>query len=188
MTAEAITDASTKLIDIYAKAGLSGIAFRCTALQSSDLLNDLLELLYLQSVPVLLVANQDWGIWSSANISLAAGVIIENACILPSGERRDYFRSRQLRELMARCSKEREDRPEFLIGFLELWEQRPHPSVVRRGVKLAEHFGAIIEHGPACTAGEGLPSAVKDASQTLSGFEYLRRAPVIEVSFSLQLI
>ncbi|KAL6866269.1 hypothetical protein ACO1O0_002376 [Amphichorda felina] len=181
LTAEAITDASTKLIDIYAKAGLSGIAFRCTALQSSDLLNDLLELLYLQSVPVLLVANQDWGIWSSANISLAAGVIVENACILPSGERRDYFRSRQLRELMARCSKEREDRPEFLIGFLELWEQRPHPSVVRRGVKLAEHFGAIIEHGPACTAGEGLPSAVKDASQTLSGFEYLRRAPVIEL-------
>ena len=183
----AINNASAKLADIYARTGVEGIAIRCTDIQSLDRLNNLLEMLCLQTIPVLLIASHDWGLWSSANISLTAGVIVENACILPNGKRRDYFRSRPLRELMARCSKERETRPEFLIGFLDLWEQRPHPSVVRRGVKLAEHFGAIIEHGPSRTTGDVLPSAVKDASQTLSGFEYLRRGPVIEVSLSFYL-
>lgn len=174
---------ATELVDIHTRAGLAGIALHCTDSQSSDQLDDLLEKLHSQGVPILLLAEQNCDIWSSANLSFLAGVIVENACILPSGERRDYFRSRQLRELMAWCAQEREVRPEFFIGFLELWEQRPHPSVVRRGVKLAEHFGAIIEHGPARPE-VVLPSAIKGASQTLSGFEYLRRAPIIEVSFS----
>jgi hypothetical protein len=178
-----LNNTAARLAEIHARTNAGGIALRCGAVRSPRQLNYLLEILYCQGVPVLLLDNHDSDIWKSVNLGNVAGIIMENATILPNGQRRDYFRAGALRDVMARCSKERETRTELFIGFLELWDQRPHPAVVRRSVKLAEHFGAVVEHGPA-KEGNAADAAVKSASQTLSGFEYLRRGALIEVSQS----
>lgn len=170
-----------RLAEIHVRTGSGGIALRCGTAPSPSQLNYLLEILYCQGVPTLILDNHDSEVWRSLHLSNIAGIIMENATILPNGQRRDYFRATALRDLMARCSKERETRTEFFVGFLELWCERPHPSVVRRCVKLAEHFGAVVEHGP--VKQEMHPdTVVKSASQTLSGFEFLRRSALIEVS------
>lgn len=176
-----LTNTAGRLADIHARTNSGGIALRCGAIRAPRQLNYLLEILYCQGVPILLLDGHDSDIWKSLNLSNIAGIIIQNATILPNGQRRDYFRAAALRDVMARCSKERETRAEFFIGFLELWNERPHPAVVRRSVKLAEHFGAVVEHGP-LKPETVLEGVVKSASKTLSGFEYLRRGALIEVS------
>lgn len=176
-----ISNTAARLANIHARSNLAGIALQCSSIREPHRLNDLLERLYMKSVPVLLLCGHDSETWASVSFSYIAGVIVENACILLNGQRRDYFRSRSLRQIMAHASEQRQERPEFFVGFLDLWVNRPHPAVIRRAVKLAEHFGAIIEHGPANPSVE-LANTVKSAAQTLSGFEYLRRTAVIEVS------
>jgi hypothetical protein len=177
-----LANTAQHLSEIHTRTNLGGIALRCDKVSSPAQLNHLLEILYCQGVPILLLGNHDSKIWDSLNFSNAAGVIVENATILPTGQRRDYFRARPLRQIMARCGKEREQRPEFFVGFLELWAQRPHPAVVRRSVKLAEHFGAVVEHAPAQPGTMPDNTLIRSASQTLSGFELLRRGALIEVS------
>lgn len=175
-----ISNTAQYLANLHSRTNLAGIALRCSAIKSTDQLNDILEILYYKGIPILLLCSHDSETWESLNFTNAAGVIVENACILPDGRRRDYFRARNLREVMARCSKEREDRPDFFIGYLDLWEKRPHPAVVRRSVKLAEHFGAVVEHGPVNPEAV-LGGNIRSATQTLSGFEFLRRGAIIEV-------
>jgi hypothetical protein len=169
------------LADLHSRSNLGGIALRCAADQDPDKLNDLLQVLYFRGIPILLLASHDSSIWSFAEYGFTAGVIIENACILSNGQRRDYFKAKALRDIMAICGKERETRPEYFVGFLDLWDTRPHPSVIRRAVKLAEHFGAVVEHGPANSL-VVVGGPTKSAAQTLSGFEYLRRTELTEVS------
>lgn len=181
-----LANTAQHLTEIHTRTNLGGIALRCDKASSPDKLNHLLEILYCQGVPILLLGSHDSDVWDSLNFGNAAGIIVENATILPSGQRRDYFRARTLRQIMARCSKEREQRPEFFVGFLELWAQRPHPAVVRRSVKLAEHFGAVVEHAPAKPGTIPDNTLIKSASQTLSGFEFLRRGAQIEVSRDLR--
>lgn len=115
------------------------------------------------NVPALLLCHHDSPWLASVGLGHAAGLVVENACILPSGERRDYFQAQPLRDAMARCAKERERRPDLFVSFLELWEHRPHPAVVRRAVKLAEHFGAVVEHGSVTPAARGAPSSTSSA-------------------------
>lgn len=182
-----LANTAQRLSDIHDRTNLGGIALRYNTTRSPAQVIYLLEILYCKGVPALLLSGHDSDIWKHVNYSNVAGIIIENATILPNGQRRDYFQSHTLREIMARCSKEREGRPELFVGFLELWNDRPDPAVVRRSVKLAEHFGAVVEHGPVRTGGNGMATpdmAVKSASQTLSGFEYLRRSALIELQKS----
>lgn len=168
------------LVGVHAQNELAGLALRCTKVEQPGQVHKLVKRLRDEHISVLILCNHDSDTLGSIDLQHASGIILENACILPNGERRDYFRSKQLRTAMARCMKIREDTPDFFIGFLELWEQRPHPSVIRRAVKLAEHFGAIIEHGPSNPALE-IANPVKEATSTLSGFEYLRRSESTEV-------
>lgn len=176
-----LASTANSLSETYTASELSGIALQCSSIEASDKLCELLETLYLRGVPVVILAQHDAPVWMGIDLSFITGVLVENACILPNGERRDYFRARPLRDLMSRVSKEREDRPELFVGFLELWEERPHPSIIRRAVKLAEHFGAIVDHGPA-HPGVPLKSPARSAAKTISGFELLRRSAIIEVS------
>lgn len=172
------------LVETEARHSLSGLALRCSTAKNPKQVDRLMERLYSDKVPVLILCQHDSDVLDSLSFEHASGVIIESACILPTGERRDYFISRRLRDTMARCAKEREERPDFFVGFLDLWEKRPHPSVIRRAVKLAEHFGAVIEHGPVSFGTElGLGNnTVKSASESVGGFEYLRRSESTEVS------
>ncbi|KAK3349640.1 hypothetical protein B0T25DRAFT_582541 [Lasiosphaeria hispida] len=108
------------------------------------------------------------------DFGLLVGVIIENACILTDGGRRDYFHSQQLREVMSRCAGERAKRPGFFVGFRDGWDKQPSAAVVCRAFKVAAHFGAVLEHHANGEAARRLPFP-------MSGFEYLRKAKMTEL-------
>lgn len=169
------------LADTCLQNGLAGLAVRSSTTIEPHQVERLIELLFLRDISVLLLCNHDSDELDFISFAHASGIVIENATILRNGERRDYFQAGRLRSLMGRCGKEREMRPDFFLGFLELWHHRPHPSVIRRAVKLAEHFGAVVEHGPVNPKMRSEAYA-RDAGRTLSGFEYLRRVDVTEVS------
>jgi hypothetical protein len=82
---------------------------------------------------------------------------------------------------MVRCAEERVERPDFFVGFHDVWEARPSAAVARRATKIAQHFGAVLEHeasrlsGPVWVNTPRLPVS-------MSGFEYLRRSDTSEVS------
>lgn len=135
-------------------------------------------------VPVFLKCHHDCKLLVSANFKYLSGIIVENACMLEDGTRRDYFRSVALRDAMAKCADQRLERPNFFVGFLERWHTRPSAAVVRRSQKLADHFGAAWEHGRA-------PSPTNPSNEyqgklplSLSAFEYLRRAETSELQSS----
>lgn len=168
------------LADTYLRNSLAGFALSCSNAKKPEQMDGLLERLYRSRIPVILSCEHDSEALDSVCLTYASGLIVENALILPNGERRDYFRARRFRQIIGRAHKEREERPDFFIGFLDRWTRRPHPATIRRAVKLAEHFGAVIEHGPV-DPNYMLKVPITSATQTLSGFEYLRRAETIQV-------
>jgi hypothetical protein len=175
-----IEETIDSLLNIHLQNELAGFALQCSIPKKLGQVNNLLERLYSLNIPVLLSCQHDSEALDSISLTHASGLIIENACILPNRERRDYFKAKRLRQIVARVSTEREQRVDFFLGFLDKWDRKPHPSVVRRAAKLAEHFGAVIEHGPK-DANVLLEATNMCATRTLSGFEYLRRSETIEV-------
>ncbi|KAH7239890.1 uncharacterized protein BKA55DRAFT_706140 [Fusarium redolens] len=171
------------LLNIHLRNELAGFALQYSIPKKPGQVNYLLERLYSLNIPVLLSCQHDSEALDSISLTHASGLIIENACILPNGERRDYFKAKRLRQIVARVGTEREQRADFFLGFFDKWDRKPHPSVVRRAAKLAEHFGAVIEHGPKDTS-VLLKVTNSCATQTLSGFEYLRRPEIIELQKS----
>ncbi|KAJ0136340.1 Uncharacterized protein HZ326_20640 [Fusarium oxysporum f. sp. albedinis] len=171
------------LLNIHLRNELAGFALQCSIPKKPGQVNYLLEQLYSLNIPVLLSCQHDSEALDSISFIHASGLIIENACILPNGDRRDYFKAKRLRQIVARVSTEREQRVDFFLGFLDKWDRKPRPSVVRRAAKLAEHFGAVIEHGPK-DANVLLKATNMCATRTLSGFEYLRRSETIELQKS----
>lgn len=190
-----IEETADFLAGTCSRNGLTGLALQVSTAKKPEQMDGLIERLYRSRIPVLLLCNHDSKALDSINLTYASGLIIENACILPNGERRDYFKAQRFREIVSRCHMEREERPNFFIGFLDRWVKAPHPATIRRAVKLAEHFGAVIEHGPISMSNLCLdfhtrltrPDAsmckepVVSATETLSGFEYIRRGETIGV-------
>ena len=127
---------------------------------------------------VLNCRHDDVDAFNELDLDFVSGVIVDNACILRDGSRRDYFSSQALRDIMMRCSQARAGRPGLFVGFHDAWDQRPSAAVVCRAVKVAKHFEAVFEHGPVGDDGwttGGLPPS-------LSGFEFLRKPEISEVS------
>lgn len=153
--------------------GEDGVAF------VPDILIRLCEL----QVPVVLKCHHDSKVLKVVNLKFLAGIVIENACILEDGKRRDYFRSLALRDVMARCADQRIERPSFFVGFFDRWNTRPSAAVVRRSAKLADHFAAVLEHGPV-TSPTSSPGAAVKMPTSLSAFEYLRRVETSELQNS----
>ncbi|KAM0325924.1 hypothetical protein ACHAQA_007229 [Verticillium albo-atrum] len=180
LTTPKLEETVSHLHEAYMDQTLAGFALRCSSKTQPEGVEKLLEALHTRKVPALLLCHHDFEGLDRLSFFHASGIIIENACILRNGGRRDYFIARRLRETMARCNGEREERPEFFVAFLDQWDVRPHPSVVKRAVKIAEHFGAVIEHGPSESAFGASPVAAS-ASRTIGGFEYLRRAEIIQL-------
>ncbi|CAG7564503.1 unnamed protein product [Fusarium equiseti] len=173
-----LTEAAQSLALVQTLNDWAGFALECTSTGRTEQTNYLLACLASLDVPVILQCHHDCEAIDHVDLSLASGVIIENACILPNGQRRDYFKARRLRDTMARCSAQRDKRPDFFVGFLDRWATRPKPSVVRRAAKVAQHFDAVMEHGSSTDA-KAYP--LESATKALSGFEYLRRAEMVEV-------
>ncbi|KAF3761887.1 family 4 glycosyltransferase [Cryphonectria parasitica EP155] len=135
-------------------------------------------------VPVVLKCHHDASVLSLVNPKFLSGLIVENACILEDGTRRDYFRSIALRDAMAKCADQRVERPNFFVGFFDRWHVRPSAAVVRRSQKLAEHFAAAFEHGRAASPTAPSVMPTKKLPLSLSAFEYLRRSETSELQSS----
>ncbi|KAK0733184.1 hypothetical protein B0T26DRAFT_808046 [Lasiosphaeria miniovina] len=117
--------------------------------ESASLIASLLCEFCRSEVPVLLkFPHDDSALTRDIDFGLVAGVIVENACILRTGERRDYFRAQGLRDIMARAAEERAHRPAFFVGFHDVWSSQPSAAAACRAEKLARHFDAVFEHGP----------------------------------------
>ncbi|KAK0701536.1 hypothetical protein B0T21DRAFT_417089 [Apiosordaria backusii] len=156
--------------DFHASGVVLSIAPRESKDEDAEALVVLLDLICrLQDVdiPVLISVQHDSAEAQLQHVDfgLVAGLIVENACILPDGQRRDFFRSYPLRNLMARVIGERGNRPWFFVGFHDRWVERPSPAVVVRAEKLARHFEGVLAHG-----GDG-----QEGGRSVSGFEVLRK-------------
>jgi hypothetical protein len=169
------------LASIQNQNKLQGFALQCTNTRTLEKTDTLLQCLASLQVPVVLLCQHDCEAIDHLDLSLTSGIIMENACILPDGERRDYFKARRLRDVMERCRVQRDKRPSFFVGFSDVWEIRPKASVVRRAAKIAEHFGAVMEHGPAHPAMDVQDGGFQSPSKTISAFEYLRLPEMVEV-------
>lgn len=112
--------------------------------------------------------------------SMLSGIIYKNGCILTNGSRRDFFQAANLRISLARHSEELRRDPNYSIAFLDLWIERPLPSVIRRAYKFAKFHGAIIYHeAAACLDGHAANSNV--SINCSSAFDWLKRDDVIKV-------
>lgn len=175
-----LQDTVNLLKKIHQESQSAALIVRVSQLSHAQKFGQLSNKLFMLRVPVLLMADHDFPGLTGLSFAYLAGIIIENACITRTGYRRDYFRAAPLREVISHAVKKREQRPEFFLAFLDLWDICPHPAVVKRAAKLAQHFGAVLEHGPAA-AGASETEACPTASTSVSGFEYLRRRETTEV-------
>jgi len=98
--------------------------------------------------------------------------MIKNACVLSDGRRRDFFRAVQLRECVARCKRQMKKRPEFFLGFLEVWTTRPSAATLRRAFKLADFFGAVIQ-------AQAASQHNTRTDMSLSAFDWLKRPEIV---------
>lgn len=174
------------LFNVFNDNAVVGLVLDVELLDESALafIPDILVRLCELQVPVILKGHHDSRVLAQINLKFVSGLIVESACIMEDGSRRDYFRSVALRDAMSKCADQRVERPNFFVGFLDRWHTRPSAAVVRRSHKLADHFAAVFEHGQATssTAVTGLPAVKLPLS--LSAFEYLRRAEAQELQGS----
>lgn len=138
-------------------------------------INDLLQQLRRALVPVVLLADANLPTLDSLDFSRVDGLVLRNANILPNGKRRDFFRAARLRDCMARCKRQRNTRPGFFVGFLELWDVRPSAAVLRRAYKLSDFFGAAIEARPIGRS----PNHKTTKETCLTGYDWLKKSEVV---------
>lgn len=161
--------------------GFSGLALPATFMAPS-FFNDLLGRLAELGLAVVLMVHPGESLLNDIDFRMVAGVVFLNACILRNGMRRDYFQALELREGLGRCDRQRKLRPSFFVGFLDLWDDRPSPAVVRRSHKYAKHHDAVIHIGPAL----GITNVAQNQPSgevSLSGFDWLKRQDIIEVLY-----
>ncbi|KAF4554721.1 Hypothetical protein D9617_3g017890 [Elsinoe fawcettii] len=157
--------------------GFDGLVLLFDDTHKASAINHLLQLLQKNGIPVIFMAETDAFLMDSLNFHYIDGVILQNAHVLRNGQRRDYFKAARLRDQIARVKRQQSTRPEFFLGFLELWNQQPSAATLRRAYKLADFFGAVIEGRPASTS---LPDRQKK-EMPLSGFDYLKKMDVVWV-------
>ena len=177
-----IYSVTSAIDDLSNLGGAEGVILRLRDETNEDAVVAVLTRTYNIGIPVIIQCHHDCQLLDIIDMSIVDGLILENACILDNGQRRDYFRSAGLRKVMTKCNSRRSHFPAFFVGFYDLWHTRPAASVVKRAGKLAEHFGAIMFHGP---SPELVPTMVDheepDISTCLSALQYLRRADTIDV-------
>lgn len=149
--------------DILPKPILNDLLIHCHSLNIS---------LFLQSLPPFTdIVGLD--------MTLVDGIIFENACIHSDGERRDFFQAAELRYGLGRCARQRETRPEFFVGFHDIWEIRPTPAIIRRAFKLSKFFGATLQIGSVRSLSQ-IDECVP-VEMCLAGFDWLKRDNVSQM-------
>lgn len=172
-TKSAVDLKASTLNDYRLRKGLDGLLI-CHEGPVHSPVNNVLQELRHAGVPVILQTQADSVILDTLDYRLIDGVVLENACILPDGDRRDFYRAKRVRDCAARCKRERESRPGYFLGFLETWNVQPSSAVLRRAYKLADFFGASVS-----TRGIGATGTdAKIGDMPMSGFEWLKKSDV----------
>ncbi|KAI7152996.1 glycosyltransferase family 4 protein [Hortaea werneckii] len=169
--AEALAQSISKQLLVK---GCDGLVLRHSRGESTGRVSDLLRKLRQRLIPVILQADADCQIWDDLDFRLIDGVLLQNACVLPDGHRRDFFRASRVRICAAQCKQERSSRPGFFFGFLETWSTRPSAAVIRRAYMLGDFFGAVVQVRPEQASDES--EAVKETP--ISGFDWLKLSNV----------
>lgn len=154
------------------KHGLHGFIVSYSHGDSAEDINILLIALRNLHVSAILMGDPDLEIVDSISFALIDGFMIKNACILSDGQRRDFFRAVQVRECVARCKRQMKKRPEFFMGFLEVWRTRPSAATLRRAFKLADFFGAVIQ-------AQAASQHNTRTEMSLSAFDWLKRPEIV---------
>jgi len=170
-----------RLNELRRSKKLGGLVIALEAAFSAAHVNDLLNALRSHDTDVVLMCDPDAYDLNMVNFELVSGILFVNACILPNGQYRDFFRAAALREGIGRCCRQRKERPGFLTGFLEIWDEKPSAATVRRATKLAGFYDAVLEVRP--RVGLMREKQIQSLEEpVLSGFDYLKRPEIIEVS------
>jgi hypothetical protein len=120
-----LTKTLNLLEHLYGQFDAEAVVIRLSERDHPHAITTLIRSLTTHEIPVLVMADHDMACLEAIPFDCISGLIVESACILPDGNRRDYFRSAPLRNVMAKCAAEREVRPELFIGFLDMWNVRP---------------------------------------------------------------
>ena len=169
--AEALAQSISKQLLVK---GCDGLVLRHNRGESTVRVSDLLRELRQRLIPIILQADADCQIWDDLDFRLIDGVILQNACVLSNGHRRDFFRASRVRTCAAQCKQEKSSRPGFFFGFLETWKTRPSAAVVRRAYMLGDFFGAVVQVRPEQVSDES--EAVRETP--ISGFDWLKLSNV----------
>ncbi|KAF2423713.1 hypothetical protein EJ08DRAFT_595586 [Tothia fuscella] len=169
-----------KLDIILLGKGCKGLVLRISDVMGHERMKELLRTCHTWKIEVIVMCRPDDAILEWVDFSIIAGLILENATILPNGHRRDFFRAERVRELMAQCAEKRIERPSFFVGFYDLWHTRPTAAVVRRAFKVAEYYGATLEHLPLMDA-YWEDNAKRKLPMSLGGFDYLKRPETVNL-------
>lgn len=138
------------------------------------------------NIMVIIASDPDNPVLHRLNFENISGTIFTNACVLPNGQFRDFFRQARLRKALGRCARQQKSRNNFFVGFLELYStQRPSAAVARRASKLAEFFGALFQIAHVTNDGRIVTELRKD--QCLSAFDWLKNPEVVEVCITLSI-
>ncbi|KAJ9624030.1 hypothetical protein H2203_005477 [Taxawa tesnikishii (nom. ined.)] len=168
-------DRAKHLSELRFSQGLDGLVLRYGSSDNAGFTNILLRKLRQLDVPVMLLGDAGSPLLEQLHFELIDGLILQNACLLPNGERRDFFRAATLRECAARAKTQRKTRPGFFLGFLELWDIRPSSATLRRAYKLADFYGAVIEARPRLVSADHKPRK----GMPLSAFDFLKKADAV---------
>lgn len=172
------TGESTAYINkLRLQSGLDGIAITYSDGDSHSFANGILYGFQQQNVPVILIGEVESSFLDYIDMNLVSGIIVQNASVYPDGKRRDFFKSARLRDVVARCKRQRKTKPTFFLGFLELWDILPSAATLRRAYKLADFFGAVVD------ARHRLPSHGPDEPRgmCLSAFDWLKKAEIVHL-------
>jgi hypothetical protein len=157
------------------EGGYDGFIIRCGQHDDPAAVDKLLLELRRYNGLLVLRTDADLHIWDILNFDFLDGILLENACVLPSGERRDFFRASRVRKCAAYCKQQRINRSGFIFGFIEIWRIGPSAATLRRAYKLADFFGAIILAMPDDLLEYGTPTK----EMPLSGFDWLKKSDVV---------
>lgn len=171
---ETLEGRAASINNLRLKQGLQGVVISYGRDDSAENINALLIALRKQHVSVIVKGDPDLEVVNSISFALIDGFMIQNACLFPDGQRRDFFRAVQVRECVARCKRQMKHRPEFLMGFLEVWATRPSAATLRRAFKLADFFGAVIQV-------QALSQHNTRLEMSLSGFDWLKRPEIVHL-------
>ena len=126
---------------------------------------------------VMLEVHPDYEDLKGINLADVDGLVIRSATILPTGLRRDFFRGFELRDVLGRCTRQRNKRSNFVTILHDTCDKASTPTL-RRGFKFARFHEALLY---VCKPGMASVSQSLPYEEPYSAFDWLKRLDVLDL-------